>query len=115
MATRSLAPAPGSPKRNESPSRAGQAPLQSSEEAFQLYSKTLAQREAQFVKKMDQLNAKFMHDIPSTPNDPEMKQHYDLYAKLMKEHTEKFARKAKEHTDLWRTNHPANPNPPPKK
>jgi hypothetical protein len=85
--------------------------VQSSAEAFAAYSKHLAEREASFIKKMDQMNTKFMQDIPAHL-EPDMKEHYDLYAKLLREHTEKFAVRAKEHAQYYRVNHPANPNPP---
>ena len=122
--SRSIAPAPAdgrhnTPNRDQSPSRPNQPPVQSSAEAFKSYSKHLSEREKHFLKKMDHSSAKFNTDValrwPNTQQDPEMKQHFELYTKLLKEHTEKFARKAKEHVDFYRSNHPANPNPPAKK
>jgi hypothetical protein len=113
MTSRSIAPAGGdgrqTPHRDHSPGRFGHA-VQSSAEAFQAYTKHLAVRESAFIKKMDQLNAKFLSDIP-VHHDVDMKEHFDLYTKLLREHTEKFARKAREHTEYYRSHHPANPNP----
>ena len=116
MAAKSINAGEGkpSPHRDQSPSSPTRhhQPVQSSAEAFAGYSKQLGERESTFLKKMEQQNTKFLADIPQHA-DSDVKEHYELYAKLLREHTEKFKRKAKEHVEFYRLHHPANPNPPP--